>query len=251
MRSMRLFTLLVTVVLLPAVAGDGLQAADAKEPSQQRALNVLFIGNSYTARHNLAQVVKAMAEAGSPGLTVNVSTVIYGGRRLVDHWRLGTQNFVRLDALTEAEERATIASLEEALAKDPKDGHARNALGRHRRLLAELESQRTRWDVVVLQSYRDDLQGEASLYAGYAPKFAELAKAQVARVILYETTPNTQNAEPLTEAPDQAPIMEKALAIAALAGRDLEFGHLGVGPIREDHRGVLVAGGGEVDGTHR
>lgn len=216
---MRSVILPVTVVLIPAVTGDGLQAADAKEPSQQKAMNVLFVGNSYTARHNLAQVVKAMAEAGNPGLTVNVSTVIYGGRRLVDHWRLGTQNFVRLHALTEADERATIASLEETLAKDPKDGHARSAFVRHRRLLAELESQRTRWDVVVLQFYRDDLQGEASLYAGYAPRFAELAKAQGARVILYETTPNTQNAEPLTEAPDQAPIMEKARAIGALARR--------------------------------
>jgi len=221
MRSMRILTLLVlvVVVLLPAVAGDRLQAAEAEKPFEQRTLNVLFIGNSYTARHNLAQVVKAMAEAGNPGLTVNVSTVIYGGRRLVDHWRLGTQNFVRLHALTEAEERATIASLEETLAKDPEDGHARSALGRHRRLLAELESQRTRWDVIVLQSYRDDLQGGASLYAGYAPKFAELAKAQGARVILYETTPNTQNAEPLSEAPDQASVMEKARAIATLARR--------------------------------
>lgn len=221
MGSMRILTLLVLVgvVLLPALAGDGLQAADAKEPSQQRTLNVLFIGNSYTARHNLAQVVKAMAEAGNPGLTVEVSTVIYGGRRLVDHWRLGTQNFVRLHALTEADQRATIASLEETLAKNPEDDHARSALGRHRRLLAELESQRTRWDVIVLQSYRDDLQGDASPYVEYAPKFAELAKAQGARVILYETTPNTQNAEPLTEAPDPVPIMEKARAIAALARR--------------------------------
>jgi len=220
MRSMRHLTLpvLVGVVLLPALAGFNLSAA-AEEPAEDKTLNVLFIGNSYTARHNLAQVVKAMAETGNPELKVNASTVIYGGRRLVDHWRLGTQNVVRLHALTEAEERGTIASLEEALAKDPKDGHAKSALGRHRKLLAELESRRTRWDVIVLQSYRDDLEGNGSLYAEYAPKFAELARAQGARVILYETTPNTQNATPLTETPDPGPIMKKARAIAALANR--------------------------------
>ena len=57
----------------------GLRAAEAEK------LNVLFIGNSYTARHKLANVVKAMAEAGNPGLTVDITQVIYGGRRLVDH----------------------------------------------------------------------------------------------------------------------------------------------------------------------
>ena len=57
---------------------------------ENKTLNVLFIGNSFTAGHNLAQVVKAMAEAGDPDLSFDVTTVIYGGRRLVDHWRLGT-----------------------------------------------------------------------------------------------------------------------------------------------------------------
>ena len=40
---------------LPMAAGA---AGEAK------TLNVLFIGNSFTARHNLSTVVKAMAEAG-------------------------------------------------------------------------------------------------------------------------------------------------------------------------------------------
>ncbi|MFA5190479.1 MAG: hypothetical protein WC740_07135, partial [Verrucomicrobiia bacterium] len=100
----------------------------AAEPSNQAArqkkLNVLFIGNSFTACHNLAQVVKAMAEAGDPSLCFDVTTVIYGGRRLVDHWRLGTPNFVRIAELTAAQEQATIKSLEEMVAKDPKDKYA-------------------------------------------------------------------------------------------------------------------------------
>ena len=52
------------------------------------------------------------------------------------------------------------------------------ALARHRQLLNSLESQRKKWDVVVLQSYRHDLDGDRSLYVEYAPKFAELIEAQ-------------------------------------------------------------------------
>ena len=181
------------------------------------ALRVLFIGNSFTARHNLSAVVKAMAEAGQPGLTFNRTDVIYGGRTLKDHWRLGTQNIVKQATLTEAEEKETIAALEKAAEDDPKDKYAPSALARHRALLPKIEANRQRWDVVVLQSYRDDVEGDPTLYAEYAPKFAELAKAQGARVILYETTPLTQNDKPLTAVPDSAPILAKERAIAAVA----------------------------------
>lgn len=183
---------------------------------EKQTLNVLFIGNSYTARHNLAQVVKQMAEAGNPGLSFKPTTVIYGGRRMVDHWNLGSQNFVKLHSLTRAEEEQTIAELKKA-AQDKENRHARAALKRHQQLLKELDQPHPKWDVVILQSYRDDVKGDPSLYAQYAPKFAALAKAQGARVILYETTPATQNKNPLRTAPDAEPVMKKAKAIAALA----------------------------------
>ena len=185
---------------------------------EAKTLNVLFIGNSFTARHNLSTVVKAMAEAGNPGLTFNRTDVIYGGRTLKDHWRLGTQNIVKQSTLTEAEEKATIAALEKDAA-DPKDKYAKSALARHAEVLAKLEANRKPWDIIVLQSYRDDIEGDPTLYAEYAPKFAALAKAQGARVILYETTPNTQNPQPLTKVPDPAPILAKERAIAVLAKR--------------------------------
>ncbi|MEM7143538.1 MAG: hypothetical protein AAF591_00290 [Verrucomicrobiota bacterium] len=194
-------------------------AAPAAADSETETLNVLFIGNSYTGRHNLSELVKEMAEAGNPGLTFNPTTVIYGGRTLADHWRLGTQNFVGIANLTKADEEATIASLKETIANNPEDSHAARALARHEELLADLESQRTNWDVVVLQSYRDDLEGNPTSYAQFAPKFAELAQAQGARVILYETTPTTQNLEALAAPPDPAPVHEKANAIAALANQ--------------------------------
>ncbi|MCB1061933.1 MAG: hypothetical protein KDN20_03305 [Verrucomicrobiae bacterium] len=207
----RLFLVVLAALCLPV--------APRAQAEKEETLNVLFIGNSFTARHNLAQVVKAMAEAGNPGLTFQPTSVIYGGRTLADHWRLGTQNIVKIASLTEAEEKQTVAALEKAIADDPKDKYALSALARHRDVLANLESQRTHWDVVILQSYRDDLEGEKSRYAEYAPKFVELAKAQGAKVLLYVTTPTTQNAEALTSPPDPAPVQEKARAIAALASR--------------------------------
>jgi len=111
------FLFLVTVLL---TLSFGAAVTAAAEETEQETLKVLFIGNSYTARHNLAQVVKQMAEAGNPGLTFEPTTVIYGGRRLVDHWRLGSQNFVKLHELTRAEEEATLAKLK-AAAQDPEN----------------------------------------------------------------------------------------------------------------------------------
>lgn len=185
--------------------------------AEDKTLNVLFIGNSFTARHNLSQVVKAMAQAGQPGLKFEVTTVIYGGRTLKDHWHLGTQNFVKLASLTRDEEQATIQSLREAV-KDPKDKYAAGALKRHEEFARTLDQPRHNWNIVVLQSYRDDLPDD-SRYVEFAPKFAELIRAQGGRVVLYETTPHTQNDKPLTAPPDPAPVIAKEQIIAALARR--------------------------------
>jgi hypothetical protein len=103
--STRFLAFLISFPLILSLGSSEIVAAE------KETLNVLFIGNSYTARHNLANVVKAMAEADNPDLTFNPTTVIYGGRRLVDHWALGTQNIVKLHSLTATEQKATIASL--------------------------------------------------------------------------------------------------------------------------------------------
>ena len=123
-------------------------------------VNALFIGNSYTARHNLAETVGDFVEANESGLDFQPYTVIYAGSTLADHWRLGTANFVGINNLTTAEEKTTIASLEKAAAA-PKDAYARSALKRHQKLLAKLEESRATWDLVILQSYRDDLDGQS------------------------------------------------------------------------------------------
>lgn len=209
-------------VLLLIILGIPSAVSSGQETRSNETLSILFIGNSYTARHRLVEVVKAMAEEGNPGMVLKPTAVIYGGRRLVDHWRLGTQNIVNRHKVTKDEVKATIGNLAETVRKNPDDRHSQNAITRQTAFLNELEEDsesaaRDRWDVIVLQSYRDDLEGADSLYAQYARRFAELARAQGAKIILYETTPTTQNAEPLTTPPERTVVMKKAVAIAALA----------------------------------
>ncbi|MGZ0173685.1 MAG: hypothetical protein ACKVHE_29560, partial [Planctomycetales bacterium] len=69
-RSGRSLILILSVALCPVIAEAESADQDRKRTQAETStLNVLFIGNSYTARHNLAQVVKSMAEAGNSGLT--------------------------------------------------------------------------------------------------------------------------------------------------------------------------------------
>tara|TARA_R110002049_G_scaffold285698_1_gene466759 strand:- start:173228 stop:174199 length:972 start_codon:yes stop_codon:yes gene_type:complete len=205
-------TICLTLLSLSMISFE----TSAAEPE---TLRVLFVGNSYTGRHNLSKVVESMAEAGQPGLDVEVTAVIYGGRRLVDHWRLGTQNIVSQYRVSPDQVKATIAKLKQTVEKTPEDKHASAGIKRQQDFLDHLDSTRHRWDAVVLQSYRDDLEGDDSLYVQYAPKFAELAHEQGAKVILYETTPGTQNKDPITQAPDAAETKAKAEVIARLANR--------------------------------
>lgn len=196
------------------------QPEEQRLTGKQKSLNVLFVGNSYTARHNLANVVKQLAEAGDSELTFSPTQVIYGGRTLSDHWQLGSQHIVNRHAVTADQVRGTIANLEAEINANPKSKYAPSGLKRMRSLLQEVEAgtlDRGKWDVVILQSYRDDLNGDDSLYMQFAPRFVELVKAQGAQALLYETTPTTQNQFPIAKARDTAPVTEKSKSIARLA----------------------------------
>ncbi len=222
--DVRWWTLVLTLVLCSSLLCRSAPSQEQAEADSQtgKTLNVLFVGNSYTARHHLATVVKQLAEAADPDLTFRPTQVIYGGRTLRDHWRLGTQHVVNRHAVTAEEVKQTIKKLEAAVKEDPNDQHATRGLVRMRSLLLEIESgdlDRTKWDWVVLQSYRDDLDGEGSSYMEYAPRFVSLAKRQGAQALLYETTPTTQNQFPIAQHQDSTPVIEKAKSIAKLADR--------------------------------
>ncbi|MBL9203977.1 MAG: hypothetical protein JNN01_02730 [Opitutaceae bacterium] len=210
-----LSTLLVAFSVLFPLSGGARESSS----SSPRTLRVLFLGNSFTNRHTLARIIKDMAEAGDPNLKLNYVSVIYAGRTLADHWKFASQNYIQVATLTAEEQARTIASLTALAAGEPKNGHLKSAVTRHTTLARDLENLRQPWDVVVLQSYKDDVDGEQSSYCQYVQKFAALAKAAGARVVLYETTPNTQNKRPVSVPPDQAPIVAKARVMAELARR--------------------------------
>jgi ribosomal protein S15P/S13E len=222
MQNRTLPFLCFSFITLCLAHADETETQSAPTSAKPSTLNILFVGNSYTARHNLATVVKQLAEAGDPNLTFNPTQVIYGGRTLKDHWRLGTQHIVNQHQVTAEDVQATIDSLQAAIKENAKDKYAPRGLQRMKTLLKEIQSDqvdRTQWDWVVLQSYRDDLKGDDSLYMQYAPRFVKLAKSQGAKVLLYETTPTTQNQFPMAQYPDAAPVIEKSKSIARLAKR--------------------------------
>lgn len=213
------FNLSVALALLSL--GFGVPCLGQKPAElKTRSMNVLFVGNSYTARHNLVGVVKAMAEAGDEELAFNPTQVIYGGRTLKDHWRLGTQHIVNQHIVAIDQVNETVAVLQSAKKSDPQYKYAAAGLKRMKTLAEQIAGgtvDRGKWDLVVLQSYRDDLNGEQSAYMQFAPRFAKLAKSQGARVLLYETTPTTQNQFPIAQHQDATPVIEKSKQIAALA----------------------------------
>jgi hypothetical protein len=71
----------------------------------------------------------------------------------------------------------TVSDMTAAVREKPDDRSRKAAVTRHETMLRDFDNlKRDKWDVIVLQSYRDDW-GDDSLYVQYAPRFAELAKA--------------------------------------------------------------------------
>jgi hypothetical protein len=217
MRKTRRCTPLIDVLTILTLAFCAGLLPAAAQAEETRTLRLLFIGNSFTHRGGMPRAVKELAEAGNPGLRVEFIAYGGSGARLERHWQGGTQNLVSIAGMTGAERQAAIKSLRDAIAKDPNDRRAKSMLGQHRRFSA-LGGEPGKWDYVALQSYGDDV-GDASLYAEYAEKFAKVIKAQGGRPLLYETTPGTMNAKPLTAPPEADAVLAKAKVIAALADR--------------------------------
>lgn len=199
-----------------ALAGGG--AVAAKE------VNVLFLGNSYTNRHNQPDLVERVMEEGDPDIDYRMSRVIYGGQNMFKHSTYYfSQTFIEQATILDAEIRARLAKMKALLESDQapdteewethwmslghKRGqvkfadihrHIRLAIKNHEDLLKN--NPRQTWDYVVLQSWRDVSADPDQAYAKYATKLANIAKANGARVILYMTSPETQNLAPVTEA---------------------------------------------------
>ncbi len=199
-------------------------------------INILFLGNSFTQRHDLPDLVEKILEEGDPATNVNTSRVIYGGQNMFKHSTYYfSESFIEESTISPEEIAARIEKMKGFLKSDnPPDpeewdahwasvglkgkvsfagihNHIRAAIKNHEDLLKN--NPRTKWDYVVLQSWRDVSPDADQGYAKYATKLAKTAQKQGAEVILYMTSPETQNKETVSE-PLAPEIADRDMAIA-------------------------------------
>ncbi len=179
------FLLAVIGILLLTSVGS----VEAKE------INVLFMGNSFTFRHDLPELVKQVFEEGQPDLTVNVEQIVYGGQDLFRHHDLYfSETAVRLSSITipELEEKTAVIQSLLAAEKPPafynayweKAGigpkpwprkHLQRAVEIQKLLSQRIKNdERVKWDYLVLQSWMDVVADVDAGYCEYAQKWAEL-----------------------------------------------------------------------------
>lgn len=207
-------------------------------------VNILFLGNSFTFRHELPDLVKTVLEEGDPDTTVNVKRITYGGQNMFKHSTYYfSQTFIEQSAITNAEIEARIEKMKAFLnlkhppnpeewtahsnslrsAKVPPftgiHSHIRSAIRNHENLLKD--NPKTKWDYVVMQSYQDVSEDPNQAYGKYATKLAKTIRETGAEVILYMTSPKTQNAKPVTE-PLRADEADKDLAVGIALAKSLK-----------------------------
>ena len=202
--------LVIIVVLFLA----SLSTVEAEE------INILFMGNSFTFRHDLPKLVKQVFEEGQADLTVTVEQIVYGGQDLFRHHDFYfSDSAVRLNSITIPEIEENIAAIESMLAAEeppafykaywekagikprplPKK-HLKIALIRQKMVSRRIENdERVKWDYLVLQSWLDVVPDVDAGYGEYAQKWAKLAEQEGIKVILYMTAPHAQNQQSVTE----------------------------------------------------
>ena len=211
--------------------------------STAEELNILFLGNSFTARHDIAGLVEQILEEGDPGTDVKVQRVIYGGQNMFKHSSFYfSQSFIEQNTLTQVTINNRIEKMKEFLKNDtpPKPEewnrhwssvgkanvpfagihkHISAAIKNHESLLRN--NPKTKWDYVVLQSWRDVSEQPNQGYERYATKLAKIAKTQGSEVILYMTSPETQNQKPVTQ-PYNVVSANRDTAVGLRMAKDLQ-----------------------------
>lgn len=207
---------------------------------EEEEINILFMGNSFTFRHDLPNLVKTVFEEGQPGLTVNVEGIVYGGQDMFRHHDLYfSESSVRLGSITVSEIEEQIPRIkllsEKKTAPDfykaywektgltpvPWSRVQKNLLSAVKRqgdLIEQIESgDRVEWDYLVLQSWRDVVAAPDAGYAEYVKKWASIAEKEGIKVVLYITAPRAQNAEPVSSPVEPEHYLMEMKAIRQLA----------------------------------
>lgn len=226
--------LALTILLLTAAS----VTADKPGTAGKEQMNILFIGNSFTAWNDLPDLVKAVFEEGRPGLTVNTRKVIYGGQNLFTHWTyFQSPTFLEMSTVTDETIKERLARIQALQgiselppeytgypaslgkkSKMPPMANFMNMLGwavkQHEQLLKR--NPRTKWDYVVLQSWEDEHADLDQGYGKWAAKFAEIAAQHGTKVVLYITAPFIQNAKPV-----EGPQLQEAVDLRISVARQL------------------------------
>ena len=225
----------ILILLLMLAVNFSIMAQDKNE------INILFIGNSFTARHDLSSLVKEVIEEGKPELTVNVMPIIYGGQSLFQHTEYYfSETFIEMNTIQNSTIHQRIAKMEKLMdLNEPPDEYIhfwqeiRNrinvpdfpkelieiAIWRHENLLKN--NPQTKWDYIVLQSWDDEVDDMNDGYAKYARYLTNIAKEQGAEVILYITAPDVQNQAPVLEALKQEEV-DREINYALELARELK-----------------------------
>jgi len=199
---------------------DPADNANIDDVRTKETINMLFLGNSFTFRHDLPSLVKTVFEEGQPNLTVNAASLTYGGKSMFHHHKLyHSETRIREGSITTAEIDAAIMDIQYLNSRadppafyteyndvpgmapvewdNPKKFLPRAEARQNNLLNAINAGQRTQWDYVVLQSWRDVVEDSDEGYGRYAEILADIAGQEGISVILYITAPYAQNATPV------------------------------------------------------
>ena len=208
-------------------------SANAQE---QDPINILFIGNSFTIRHDFNLLVEELVKEGKPNLNIYTERAVYGGQSLFQHTEYYfTQTFIEQSTIENVEIERRIAKMESLLAvtdpplefihfwKDIREqkvdefpkSYIQTAIKRHKDLLSN--NLRKKWDYVVMQTWQDEYPDLNDGYAKYAKYLGAIAHQQGAKVIFYMTAPNFQNEKPVAGPVKQAEYEKKLNVILRLA----------------------------------
>ena len=197
--------------------------------------NFLFIGNSFTMRHELPTIISQIAQEGNPGLTLQTEIVGYGGRNLFEHWEF-FRSYDRLDKsiIKSGEKMYHIIDEMESISKkidapsfyssfwnemtsdafytkyykktnpehswDFNRNLIKQAISKHANWVTNAGTEIEKFDYLVLQSWLDLSDNKTIGYFKYASKFAAVGKLAGAKPILYLTASYAHNQIPVSQA---------------------------------------------------
>ena len=200
--------------------------------AQKKQQNFLFVGNSFTMRHELPAIFASISNEANPASLVQTEIVGYGGRTLFHHWEcFRSYDRILINNLSQTDFDNTILELEklntsqeapsfytnywhklgqnEFYSKYVKNSkHSweddkniiKSAISKHKTWYSDKKNSIDKFNYLVLQSWVDMADDFQSGYFKYASLFAGMAKANNIKTILYITAPYAHNESPVTQA---------------------------------------------------